>query len=1391
MVAPSSLEEKLWDFILQQLWISFAAYAAFIVLCAARDIMRKEFDKARAPTRALFSSRVWYRRISKWYGQRTFFAVESIRLAMNLAACIIYVYTTYLRRVPLYIATVNRVFASFFCFNLVVGSVLAGSAVVYTLQFPRFLQVMSLVSLFTAVGPTAYLHFGFLRAFSAYDSYIRMERRVIQVPFAPRKFAFRLFFQCLTLFYVLAAGIQMLEIPGDWLSLEFRNSWTNDWTFFNSIYWVIVTLSTVGYGDITPKTIQGRVYTLFMIIIGIIVFSNIIQDLFKEMRRQRGNGSYRDSTNTRHIIVSGTPSLADLVHFVKEFYHRPSNKNAQIVLLVEDPKWTDLDWYRYVARNHFLHINVIYLIGSVLSVLDLQRAGINTADAVFILTTPASSGDPSEQDSQIVMSTLAIRNSRTDIPIFSQTLLEHSNLQITFAMKTAASFRVNRGLLFREHMSANAQYCGIYETVRELERSYLPVSLKDGLEKSSSDGNSDESDNDCGGGGGVHKDSKPRYIRDLDRSSNVCLQQMYAALLAANIKANGIGTLLTNLYLELPDAHVHQPWLAEYHLGAACSLHFGMVPKSLDGVEVKQVASLLFRRGIVIMATQAKGELVINTILRTSRKLVAGELGLFMTFLSAQHLPAALHLVGLEWQQKEEFVLCADFKSKYERPEGSHISSPNSTRPRLSRRPSNTSAAAAAAEQSALRQHPLTGSPEKRTTATANSSFDAASSPRKAKSSSAVHTQQANEDPRLRPSPLSGRPRRTRPPIVPTTRGMRLAESRNTFGSRSLDLMTSVPGASSSGALTDAYLSTDTLDYNYNAFDSNVARRSYGSMELPVPSELRDHVIVVMEGKTPLSNLPFFLRLFWHTSRPSHQNRPSTPVVVIHPELNDSELAKFEKPEFHRRLHFVTESPASPAAWEQARLKHARAVATMADYTQEWRVTDAKTIYTLLTLDALTTAQQNLFVCAELIDEHSLEFLREPNRPRRRGARLGNPLVLPSQSQSQTEAVHLTEQVGWSENDEEQGDDYVTPTTPSDGGDGGGDDGGDGAGQPNEKKVEEEQEREQERTDVYVGDYNSSATDGTTSSEIMQEEENLATTALFTTKQSTTGESGADVVELSRPNREYLFSRVRYTSGELLVHSTADTLLVREYAEPGFVNFIMSLCGAHAENPGQKIRLVRIPRAMFKDFYEMDGKRVVEYGVIFERLIALGVTPLGLYRSGHAPARIPKMKRVQRGLVAMQEAMVRDVAGLSGRQNSKREAGGGGTGGGGGGDGTTTSWRNPVAKIVKNTTEVLPTTVRNERGQKQFLGGAGTPKSKTHVSEVDDFRQESVSGNLLPYVYTLPDANTLVHETDGVYVLCDDTFDLPTTWPEPKKATTTTTRASTGADDTVVTSTDG
>ena len=44
---------------------------------------------------------------------------------------------------------------------------------------------------------------------------------------------------------------------------------------FDDFYFVVVTLTTVGYGDVTPHTFSEKVITVFLIIIGVFVFSTI------------------------------------------------------------------------------------------------------------------------------------------------------------------------------------------------------------------------------------------------------------------------------------------------------------------------------------------------------------------------------------------------------------------------------------------------------------------------------------------------------------------------------------------------------------------------------------------------------------------------------------------------------------------------------------------------------------------------------------------------------------------------------------------------------------------------------------------------------------------------------------------------------------------------------------------------------------------------------------------------------------------------------------------------------------------------------------------------------------------------------------------------------------
>ena len=43
--------------------------------------------------------------------------------------------------------------------------------------------------------------------------------------------------------------------------------------YFDAIYWSVITISTVGFGDISPITIEGRVMTLFLVIVGLSILA--------------------------------------------------------------------------------------------------------------------------------------------------------------------------------------------------------------------------------------------------------------------------------------------------------------------------------------------------------------------------------------------------------------------------------------------------------------------------------------------------------------------------------------------------------------------------------------------------------------------------------------------------------------------------------------------------------------------------------------------------------------------------------------------------------------------------------------------------------------------------------------------------------------------------------------------------------------------------------------------------------------------------------------------------------------------------------------------------------------------------------------------------------------
>jgi len=60
------------------------------------------------------------------------------------------------------------------------------------------------------------------------------------------------------------------------------------WSWIDSLYFSVITLSTIGYGDFSPATDPGKVFTIIYIIVGvgiILSFINTLQHHYSETRK--------------------------------------------------------------------------------------------------------------------------------------------------------------------------------------------------------------------------------------------------------------------------------------------------------------------------------------------------------------------------------------------------------------------------------------------------------------------------------------------------------------------------------------------------------------------------------------------------------------------------------------------------------------------------------------------------------------------------------------------------------------------------------------------------------------------------------------------------------------------------------------------------------------------------------------------------------------------------------------------------------------------------------------------------------------------------------------------------------------------------------------------------
>ncbi|KAK2588163.1 hypothetical protein KPH14_004209 [Odynerus spinipes] len=268
--------------------------------------------------------------------------------------------------------------------------------------------------------------------------------------------------------WLTAAGIiHLLENSGD--PFEFTNP--QQLSYWTCVYFLIVTMSTVGYGDVYCQTVLGRTFLVFFLLVGLAIFASCIPEIIDLIgTRNKYGGTLKNERGRRHIVVCGHITYESVSHFLKDFLHEDrEDVDVEVVFLHrKEPDlelegllkrhYTTVEFFqgtmmnavdlervkRYLSfclglvppfrkppdleleglfKRHFTTVE--FFQGTIMNPIDLQRVKVHEADACLVLANKYCQ-DPDAEDAANIMRVISIKNYSDDIRVIIQLMQYHN-----------------------------------------------------------------------------------------------------------------------------------------------------------------------------------------------------------------------------------------------------------------------------------------------------------------------------------------------------------------------------------------------------------------------------------------------------------------------------------------------------------------------------------------------------------------------------------------------------------------------------------------------------------------------------------------------------------------------------------------------------------------------------------------------------------------------------------------------------------------------------------------------------------------------------------------------------------------------------------------------------
>lgn len=188
-------------------------------------------------------------------------------------------------------------------------------------------------------------------------------------------------------------------------------------SLFDGIWWSVVTLATVGYGDKFPVTIWGRIAGIATILSGIVITSLIsgtVASIFVERRIREGKG-LQDLRLKNHLVVCGWNPNAESV--LADLAAMESEAKAPIVLV----NWMEPEAFD-AEKARFPSLDLRFVRGDFAHEAVLKRASASSAKACIVVPDASGENSLSNADERTILCCLAIRSLNPDMEVSAEIL---------------------------------------------------------------------------------------------------------------------------------------------------------------------------------------------------------------------------------------------------------------------------------------------------------------------------------------------------------------------------------------------------------------------------------------------------------------------------------------------------------------------------------------------------------------------------------------------------------------------------------------------------------------------------------------------------------------------------------------------------------------------------------------------------------------------------------------------------------------------------------------------------------------------------------------------------------------------------------------------------------